>query len=186
MPLAITLWANLGKHSGASPTELLKAWNERKDIKDCMDRSIKLSIDSNTMNANPDASTLLAILSAVPGGVRLDLLQWLVPSVSNIFETVVMLTQLALAEQRSLTLHVQPVICHYMLRHHLLDPALLKTVHNTFYHFVLERKLDPGHLDFNKHVQDMASEEANIQAILMEPALEAMVSFSWYQFWTRP
>ena len=99
---------------------------------------------------------------------------------------MVTLTQLALAEQRSLTLHVQPVICHYMLRHHLLDLALLKTVHNTFYHFVLKRKSDPGHPDFNKHVQDMASEEANIQAILMEPALEAMVSFSWYQFWTRP
>jgi tetratricopeptide (TPR) repeat protein len=193
MPLVITLLAQLGRDSGDLPAQLLQVWNKGTDI---ADSAIDLSIKSNRMGANPDARTLLAILSCVPGGVQRDMVDRLAPSISNKSEALATLARLALAEHRSCTrsYHVQPVIRSYMLRNYPLNPALRGHVCNAFYHFVLERRSDPGHKNFYIHTQDISREEENIQAILMEPseegysedALKAMVSFSWYQFWTRP
>ena len=72
MPFAVTLMANLGAENRSSAKDLLDSWSGTKilsnDPEQSMDQSIRLSVESDLVKRNPDASLLLAILSLLPAG----------------------------------------------------------------------------------------------------------------------
>jgi hypothetical protein len=84
MPFAVTLMANLGMEGKSTARELLGAWLESgPDIlsdnlkpEHSMNRSISLSVESDLVKRNPNAITLLAILSLLPAGTTKENLRW--------------------------------------------------------------------------------------------------------------
>ena len=204
MPLAVTLMAKLGKNSGFMPTALLTTWrNKRTDMlhrgsdpKISVNVSIALSINSPLMEADRDAITLLAILCMLPAGAQSSRLDQLAPTISNIPGALATLTQSSLAEHRTATrsIHVLPLIRSYMLVRHPLQETIRKDVHEAFYRLLSAHKSEPGDSNFIEDTKVLAIEETNIQAVLMdatqygsdEAALDALLAFSWYQYWARP
>jgi len=77
MPFAVTLMANLGAESRASAKDLLDSWSKSgtkilsNDPEQSMDQSIRLSVESDLVQRNPDAVLLLATLSLLPAGTAM-------------------------------------------------------------------------------------------------------------------
>ncbi|TDL15775.1 hypothetical protein BD410DRAFT_777771 [Rickenella mellea] len=204
MPLTITLMSKLGRNSSFMPTTLLNTWrikhtdmlHRRPDPKNSVSFSIQLSLNSPLVKADPDAVTLLFILSMLPGGAQSNFLHQLAPSISNIPGAIVTLTQSSLAERRvaARSVHVIPLIRSYMLDHHPLPDAIRKDVHEAYYQLISSRKSEPGEPKFTEYTQAISIEETNIRAVLMDAtrngsddaSLDALLSLSWYQCWTRP
>jgi tetratricopeptide (TPR) repeat protein len=204
MPLAITLMARLGKNSGDKPGILLENWNKDSSIdllddgldsKTSISISIRLSLDSHLMKNNPNAITLLSILSMLPGGAQRSFLTKMAPSF-NVPRALACLSQSSLSDQRRSTnsIHVQPVIRRYVQRHHPLPSDMRRDVYKAFCQFVKDHTSEPGNPKFETDAEALANEEANIQAVLLEAAqqdnndavMEALLAFSWYQHWVRP
>ena len=211
MPLAITLMATVGVNTEAMPAQLLENWNDPRiradllaDGSESIDISVQLSIKNPHMQANPDALTLLTILSMLPGGARQELLPLLAPSIANYLPALATLTKSALAEIRSKpsntqlntgSIHIQPVIAAYVLKHYPLTPDVREDVYKFFYNFIHDHKSEPGDSKFVDDIRALSNEETNIQAILFaaaeskesaEEALNVLISFSWYHYWTTP
>ena len=89
MPFAITLMARLAKEGQSTAKELILAWSKNgpdilpKHHEQNMNRSIRLSIDSNLMKQNPQALLLLNILSCLPAGTTKAALRWWVPALDS-------------------------------------------------------------------------------------------------------
>ena len=89
MPFAVTLMANLGMEGKSTAKELLEAWFESgPDIlsgnsEQSMNRSICLSVESDLVKRNPNALTLLAILSLLPAGTTKENLRWWAPALKK-------------------------------------------------------------------------------------------------------
>jgi hypothetical protein len=74
IPLAITLTAASSGRLGSSPDDLLREWGKvgtammSGNEKQSMDKTIGLSMERKAVKSNPQALTLLAILSMLPAG----------------------------------------------------------------------------------------------------------------------
>jgi hypothetical protein len=74
MPFAVTLIAKLGVEGQSTAKDLLDAWLKSgphifsDDLEQSMNRSIRLSVESDLVKRNPNAVTLLAILSLATSG----------------------------------------------------------------------------------------------------------------------
>ncbi|KAF9466844.1 hypothetical protein BDZ94DRAFT_1305721 [Collybia nuda] len=204
MPLAITLMAQLGKKSGSTPSDLLQTWHEENirtnmldggaDAKRSINVSIALSVHSTPMQAKPDAFTLLATLSMFPAGTQYKNIARWVPTILDVPGTLAALTDTSLADQRARTVYVLPVIRSYML-HPLRFPDTVKAVvRDSICRFMSDHKSEPGDPTFTTDAQELANEETNIQAILLDVikqgfhsnAVDALLIYCWYQHWTRP
>jgi tetratricopeptide (TPR) repeat protein len=204
VPLAITLMATLGTASGFMPTDLLETWKHEGtnmlshslDPNRSMNRSIGLSVNSPLMKAYPHALSVLTTLAMLPGGADRTLLVQIFPLSTNIAGAVAAITQSALAEDRPATgsIHVHSLIRTYMLTYHPLDDETRGLVHQAFYQILSEHTSKPGDAKFSEDVRALATHESNIYTILLDAArnggnqvvLDALLSFSWYQCWTRP
>ncbi|EJD36521.1 hypothetical protein AURDEDRAFT_174388 [Auricularia subglabra TFB-10046 SS5] len=142
VPLAVVLMANLAQYE--APAVLLTRWNElrtqmlTRDDGDhrhsSLDASIRLSLLSPRMTAQPDAARLLSLLALLPDGVfDSDLLQWasVINAPSRALSTLI---QNALAyrtaEQR---VQVLPPIRAYMQTHHPPNQRLLRGLYNHYF-----------------------------------------------------
>jgi len=104
MPFAVTLMTKLGVESRSTAKDLLDAWSESgPDIlsnnpEESMNRSICLSVESDLVKRNPNATFLLAILSLLPAGTTKENLRWWAPGLktSMIPSAIVTLSQAAL------------------------------------------------------------------------------------------
>ena len=82
MPFAVTLMARLGVESQTSAKDLLDAWSEfgpdilSNDPEQSMNRSLRLSVESDLVKRNPNAILLLAILSLLPAGTTKENMRW--------------------------------------------------------------------------------------------------------------
>ena len=211
MPFAVTLMAKLGVESQSSAKDLLDAWSESgPDIlsnnpEQSMNRSIRLSVESDLVKRDPNAILLLAILSLLPAGTTRENLQWWAPELkmSMIPSAIATLSQAALLvdnkrkNSASRILFVVPVVQSFMQQQNRIAQEVRKQVHSLCCEYVLKhacRIEDPTFADKSKA---LAAEDTNIQSILFgSPAspitfpshrtMEALISFNWYRCDTKP
>ncbi|KAJ6497382.1 hypothetical protein C8R45DRAFT_1129052, partial [Mycena sanguinolenta] len=90
---------------------------------------------------------------------------------------------------------VRPTIQSYMSQQNCIPAEVCAQVHDACYRFVLHHKSIPDDHKFKADLETLASEETNIQGLLMEiavdsvprpHAVDALITFSFYQSWTKP
>ena len=95
MPFAVTLMAKLAVESLLSAKDLLDAWSESgtkilsNNPEQSMDQSIRLSVESDLVQRNPDAIILLAILSLLPAGTTNENLRWWAPEIKSMIPSAI-------------------------------------------------------------------------------------------------
>ncbi|KAJ7603245.1 hypothetical protein DFH06DRAFT_1394169 [Mycena polygramma] len=197
-PLAITLVAVDGKRSQASPADLFREWKTAgTDMISDMDRTISLSVDR--IKSNVAALTLLTILSLLPAGTTGSNLRWWAATVKSHSAAVTALHSTALIEQTggnlgSSHISVRTTVQAYMAQQERIPAHVKQEVHDACHAFVVSHTSDPDDERFKNDLAALASEEANIQSLLMQisaedlrpKALEALVVFSLYQLRTKP
>ncbi|KAJ7801705.1 hypothetical protein B0H14DRAFT_2615049 [Mycena olivaceomarginata] len=181
IPLAITLTAASSGRLGSSPDDLLREWGKAGTAmmsgneKQSMDKTIGLSMEREAVKSNPQALTLLAILSMLPAGI-----------IGNHLD--------CRRAFRDFSHLVRPTIQAYMAHQDHIPAKVREQVHDTCYKFVLEHKSIPDDYKFKDDLTVLAGEETNIQGILMEVdanalrpnAVDALIPFSSYQTYTKP
>ncbi|KAJ7481576.1 hypothetical protein FB451DRAFT_1030272 [Mycena latifolia] len=201
IPLAITLMAADGKRSRASPDDLLEEWRKAgTGMISRMDRTISLSVHREVVTSNPAALTLLAILSILPAGTTVNNLRWWAPALTSRSAAIESLRTAALIEQedgtefRTSHIFVRPTVQAYMAQSNCIPEDIRQQVHKACYKYVLDHKSIPDDSKFKADLEALASEETNIQGLLMQidarnlhrNALDALITFSLYQFATKP
>ena len=211
MPFAVTLMAKLGVEGQSTAKELLDAWSESgPDIlsngpEQSMNRSIGLSVESNLVKRNPDATTLLTILSLLPAGTTKEKLHWWAPALktSMIPSAIASLSQAALLVENkrensaSPILFVVPVVQSFMQQHGRTAEEVRKQVHSSCCEYVLAHACRFDDLTFPKKSEALAAEETNIQSILFsslssqptvpfDRTMKALVAFTWHRCDTKP
>ncbi|KAK7029898.1 hypothetical protein R3P38DRAFT_2775341 [Favolaschia claudopus] len=206
MPLAITLAAASGGRLRVSPAELLRDWRTagigilsgHETLS--MDETIRVSMERGVVQSNPDALTLLAILSMLPAGTTGDNLRWWAPFIASSPKTAVQtLRAAALVEQDDVPfpparIFVRPTIQSYMSQQNRIPPEIRDQVHDACYKFVLDHRSIPDDHKFKEDLAALATEGTNIQGLLMDMdvqnlcpnALDALLTFGFYQSWTKP
>ena len=214
MPYAVTLLAKQSAKlkSGLSPDVLLEEWQKlgpdslSGELKNRMNTSIELSVESRSISEDPNAQTLLAILSQLPNGTTSKHLKWWASGVNNPYGAIATLSDAALITQRqegdASIYSVLPVVQSYLNhRSQYNSPRTWSLVIAACCRFVLDHKSSPGDNDFNSHQDALAAEQTNILSIflavtdssLSEPGcpieesliFDAMLAFCWFQFWKK-
>ena len=211
MPFAVTLMAKLGMEGQSTAKELLDAWYESgpdilsNDPEQSMNRSICLSVESDLVKRNPDATTLLTILSLLPAGTTKENLHWWAPALktSMIPPAIAGLSQAALLVENkrensaSPVLFVVPVVQSFMQQHDRIAKEVRKQVHSSCCEYVLAHACRVDDLTFPKNSKVLAAEDTNIQSILFgsptsqytvpfDRTMETLIAFGWHRCDTQP
>jgi len=210
MPFAVTLMAKLAREGKSTAKELLDAWQESgPDIlsdmpEESMNRSISLSVESDLVKRNPNAITLLAILSLLPAGTTKQNLHWwaqdsglktaMIPSAIATLSKAALLVENKQQNSDSPVLFVVPVVQSFMQQHGRIEETIRKQIQVSCCQYVLDhtcRYADPG---FPVNSKALAAEDPNIQSIFLglpdslpsDRTIEALIAFSWYRSDTKP
>ena len=210
MPFAVTIMANLGAESRSRAKDLLVSWSKSgtdilsNDPEQSMDRSIRLSVESDLVKRNPNAVLLLAILSLLPAGTTRENLCWWAPEIESMIPSAIAaLSQAALlVENRrdnsaSPVLFVVPVVQSFMQQQNRISQEVRKQVHLSCCEYVLTHACRPSDLAFADKSKTLAAEDTNIQSILFSlpptqltvpsnRTMEALIAFNWYRCDTKP
>ena len=212
MPFAVTLMAKLGMESQSSAKDLFEAWSESgpdilsNDPEQSMDRSIRLSVDSEVVKRNPNAILLLAILSLLPAGTTKENLHWWAPAlkISMIPSAIATLSQAALLvvnkreNSASPVLFVVPVVQSFMQQQNRIAQEVRKQLHLSCCEYVLAHACRIDDPIFSDKSKALAAEDTNIQSILFDSSpsqltspshrtMEAFIAFfNWYRCDTKP
>ncbi|KAK7029846.1 hypothetical protein R3P38DRAFT_2524387 [Favolaschia claudopus] len=205
LPLAITLTAACGGRLKASPADLLRDWriagigimSGHETLS--MDETIRVSIERGVVRSNPEALTLLAILSMLPAGTTGNNLRWWAPSFTSPSPALQTLRTAALIEQdegafSTARIFIRPTIQSYMSQQNRISTEIRDLVYDACFKFVLDHKSIPDDRKFKDDLEALATEETNIQRLLMDVdvhnlqsnAIDALIAFGFYQSWTRP
>jgi len=210
MPFAVTLMAKLGIEGMSTAKVLLDAWHKSgPDIlsdnpEESMNRSIGLSVESDLIKRNPNAYTLLSILSLLPAGTTTKNLRWWAPDslllASMIPSAIATLSKAALLIEHKRensdapVLFVVPVVQSFMWQHDRIEEKVRNQIQSSCCQYVLDhacRYDDPMFPDKSKA---LAAEDTNIQSILFgsphtipsNKIIEALIAFSWHRSDTKP
>jgi tetratricopeptide (TPR) repeat protein len=209
MPFAVTLMAKLGMEGRSTAKELLDAWHESgpdilsDNTEESMNRSISLSVDSDPVKRNPNAITLLAILSLLPAGTTKQNLRWWADSVlktSMIPAAIATLSKAALlVENRrqnsgSSVFSVVPVVQSFMQQHNRIEERTRKQMHSSCCQYVRDHACRYNEPTFPDKSKAIAAEDTNIQSIFFgspytipsDRTVEAFIAFSWHRGDTKP
>jgi tetratricopeptide (TPR) repeat protein len=210
MPFAVTLVAKLGVEGHSTAKDLLEDWLESgpdifSDPEQSMNHSIRLSVESDLMKRNPNAITLLAILSLLPAGTTKENLRWWAPGLktSMISSAMATLSQVALLVENtrensaSPVLFVVPVVQSFMQQQDRIAEKIRKQIRLSCCEFVLAYACRFDDLTFPNKSKALAAEDTNIQSILFssptlphtvpsDRTMEALIVFGWHRCDTRP
>jgi tetratricopeptide (TPR) repeat protein len=210
MPFAVTLMAKLGVEGRSTAKDLLEDWLESgpdifSDPEQSMNRSICLSVESDLVKRNPNAITLLAILSLLPAGTTKENLHWWAPALktSMIPSAMATLSQAGLLVENkrensaSPVLFVVPVVQSFMQQQDRIAEGIRKQIHSSCCEFVQAHACRVDDLTFPKKSKALAAEDTNIQSILFssptsphtvpsDRAMEAYIAFGWHRCDTKP
>ncbi|KAG8979277.1 hypothetical protein FRB94_012088 [Tulasnella sp. JGI-2019a] len=198
MPLAVTLMAKVGSEGGETPKELLKRWRlrgteviheEGGDRLTSVNLSIQVSLRSNIMVKNPDALRVLSVLAVLPGGIRNDIIQELVPDVPDPARArwVLLRTSLVYTRTETSSFHVLSPIRSYVAHHHPPVPELWRGLHRFCFTYIEQHNLTTW--DCAATARAIAVEAVNLEAILShalrhdpsEAAITAALRLTNYQ-----
>ena len=205
VPLAVVLMAHVGQ-KGDSPKQLLKWWKEEHtsflsyhmqnpSCLSSIEVSIRVSLQSHSMAANPEALQLLSLISLLPAGVLNGQLPAMVPSLSRPNEASNVLRGTALAYyNKKGTLHVLSPIWSYMLVCHPPSKAMVK--HLEYYYCKLAKlgSSEPGNQDYKVASQTLQKVEGNMEAVLMQALtyhpdchiIQGGLDFTRFLYWIKP
>ncbi|KDR71106.1 hypothetical protein GALMADRAFT_75476 [Galerina marginata CBS 339.88] len=187
MPFAVTLMANLAEDGQSTAKDLLAAWSESgpdllsDNPEQSMNRSIRLSVDSDLVQQNPNAVLLLGILSLLPAGTTKENLRWWAPSLT----TATILSATATLSKAGLL-------------HNQIEDDLRKQIYLACCQFVLDHACRYNEPTFSENSKVLAAEDTNIQSILFfvsstllhqllsDKTVEALIAFCWYRDDTKP
>ena len=213
MPFAVTLMAKLAVESQSSAKELLDEWSKSgpdilsNDPEQNMNRSIRLSVESDLVKRNPNAILLLAILSLLPAGTTKENLHWWAPELKMIPSAIATLSQAALLVENkrenlsSPVLFVVPVVQSFMQQQNRIAQKVWRQVHLSCCKYVLAHACRFDDPTFPYKSKVLAAEDTNIQSILFDSpssqpqltfkseshrTMEAFISFNWYRYDTKP
>jgi len=210
MPFAVTLMAKLGVEGRSTAKDLLEGWLESgpdifSDPEQNMNRSIRLSVESDLVRRNPNAVTLLAILSLLPAGTTKENLRWWAPELktSMIPSAMATLSQAALLVENkrensvSPVLFVVPVVQSFMQQQDRIAEKIRKQIRSSCCQYILAHACRFDDLTFPKKSKSIAAEDTNIQSILFssptsphtvpsDRTMEALISFGWHRCDTKP
>ncbi|KAF8181722.1 hypothetical protein K438DRAFT_1976012 [Mycena galopus ATCC 62051] len=195
--------AALGGRLGATPADLLHQWDETgtgmisRGATDNMDRTIRFSMQRGVMESDPEALTLLAILSMLPAGTTGQNLHWWAPNLELHCDTLLTAALIELGDGplESSTIFVLPTIQAYMAHGDRIPPEVREQVYAACYKFVLgHNAMDPDNPRFKADITALKSEQANIKDLLMQTdaramrpnALDALIVFARFQSRTTP
>ncbi|KAG9036458.1 hypothetical protein FRB95_008756 [Tulasnella sp. JGI-2019a] len=206
MPLAVTLMARAGSE-GEMPSELLVRWKAEgtdvihqpgADRRTSVPLSIELSLHSNVMKNDPDATRLLSVLSFLPGGAKTAIIPNLVPSLSHPSKARASLLKAALIYLRSddNSLHVLSPIRSYINHQYPITPEQRGSVSDFYIDYIQQHWSYPGDPSFLKHCEALIVEETNLETVLLSaisdtehpsPAtMEAVLAYATHQYRTHP
>lgn len=157
--------------------------------------SIQLSIESNLMKSDPDALTLLSIIALFPAGGNVSLLPKLAPSISNLVRAKKALLAATLTHfvDNQRTLQLLSPVRSYVLKNIPPTDDIRHTVHEAYIQFFRQHDLNVNNPNYRTTIETLSTHETNLEAIFREAVqdgsrstIEAAISFSWYQCWTRP
>ncbi|KAG8960785.1 hypothetical protein FRC03_006147, partial [Tulasnella sp. 419] len=206
MPLAITLMAKLAS-GGETVQQLLSQWRTERtrlldqaggDRRTSIEVSIKLSLDSQAVKANKDAITLLGVFAMLPGGAAFGRLGDLCPSVPNWSAALRVLLGAALAQYSADKSFIQVLspIRSYITLHHPLKGTALQDLRFSYYELAKKGALRPGDSDFLANVDELSTEEPNMDVILLDAlhnkegdksrVIQASLDYSNYLYLTQP
>ena len=210
MPFAVTLMAKLGVEGRSTAKDLLEDWLESgpdifSDPEQSMNRSIRLSVESDLVKRNPNAITLLAILSLLPAGTTKENLRWWAPTLktSMIPSAIATLSQAALLVENkrehstSPVLFVVPVVQSFMQQQDRIPEEIRKHIRSSCCEYVLAHAGRFDDLTFPETSKALAAEDTNIQSILFslptsphtfpsDRTMEALIAFGWHRCDTKP
>ena len=212
MPFAVTLMAKLGVEGQSSAKDLLDAWLKsgpdifsEDDLEQSMNRSVRLSVESALVKRNPNAITLLAILSLLPAGTTKENLRWWAPALetSMIPSAMATLSQAALLVENkrensaSPVLFVIPVVQSFMQQQDRIAEEIRSQIRSSCCEFVLAHACRFDDLSFPKNSRVLAAEDNNIQSILFssptsphtvpsDRVMKALIAFDWHRCDTKP
>jgi len=211
MPFAVTLMAKLGVEGQSTAKDLMDAWLKSgpdifsDDLEQSMNRSICLSVESALVKRNPNAITLLTILSLLPAGTTKENLHWWAPALetSMIPSAIATLSQVALLVENtrensaSPVLFVVPVVQSFMQQQDRIAEEVRKQIHSSCCEYVLAHACRFDDLTFPKKSKALAAEDTNIQSILFssptsphtvpsDRIMEALIAFDWHRCDTKP
>jgi len=208
MPFAVTLMAKLGVEGHSTAKDLLDAWSESgpdilsDDPEQSMNCSIRLSVESDLVKRNPNATILLTILSLLPAGTIKENLHWWAPTLktSMIPSAIATLSQAALLVENtrensaSPILFVVPVVQSFMQQQGRIAEEIRKQISSSCCEFILAHACRVDDLTFPMKSKALAAEDTNIQSILFtsqhtipsDRTMEALIAFGWHRCDTKP
>jgi hypothetical protein len=170
-----------------------------------MNRSIGLSVESNLVKRNPDATILLTILSLLPAGTTKENLHWWAPALktSMIPSAIANLSQAALLVENtrensvSPILFVVPVVQSFMQQQDRIAEKIRNQIRLSCCEYVIAHACRFDDPTFPTNSKALAAEETNIQSILFaspsfqltipsDKLMEALIAFNWYRCDTKP
>ncbi|KIM42785.1 hypothetical protein M413DRAFT_444444 [Hebeloma cylindrosporum] len=209
MPFAVKLVANLGLDSKWNAKRSLEEWLtlgpdlfDLNEAEENMNRSIRPSVESNLVKRNPNALTLLAILSLLPAGTSEQNLSLWAPALT-IGSAIATLSQAALLVEKkrensvSPVLFVVPVVQSFMQQKNRIAEEVRTQIHLSCCEYILSHACRVHDPTFPQKWKALAAEDTNIQSILFSSptpqrnvpshrTLEALVAFSWHRCDTKP
>ncbi|EAU85741.1 hypothetical protein CC1G_04958 [Coprinopsis cinerea okayama7 len=214
MPYAVTLLAKQAAKSFMTPDKLLEAWRKNGaksltgELRDKINNSIEFSINSRTVQDDPDAQKLLSIIGKLPSGTTFDHLEdWWGKDIENLPGAIATLSDTALITVRNQdtdtpTFHVLPVVQSYLRTHESYNSLNSRRLAlKACCRFVLDHRSRPGDRNYKAHLQELDIEKNNILSILLGTTIEtvsstgeesdlplvldAIIAFGWYQLWTK-
>ncbi|KAJ7584807.1 hypothetical protein C8J56DRAFT_1088585 [Mycena floridula] len=204
MALAVKLMARHGKNTGYTVKQLISSYkvtgtamlrrSKGSDPQNSVAVSICMSLESSLVKDEPDASRLLNIIAMLPSGTTIDMLQqYWAPNLQNLDSVLEPLLEASLLECQSDTYFVIPVIRSYLLHPSRLPSDICNSMVDLACNFLQQHRVtEPGGPSFQDDMKVRASEEINLQSILLNTSesnpkvIEALRILAAHQLRVRP
>ena len=195
VPLAVVIMASLAQ-LGETPQKLIGRFRKEgssllhqgDDRLHSIDCSVLISITSPPMKSNPEALTLLQILSMLPGGASINRLSDIAPDVQNPEAALVTLKRVSLVyvTPDDIVRVLSPISSYIIHNHPLVNPHR-QHLYESYYRLAKKCSCS-GTTGFVQIKLEMANEEANMDAILLHAlehdqsrdAVEASKYYTWF------
>ena len=195
VPLAVVIMASLAQ-LGETPQKLVERYRKEgiallhqgDDRLHSINVSVHLSIASPPMKMNPEALTLLQILSMLPGGARTTRLSDIAPALNSPDAALATLkrTSLVYVTPNDIVRVLSP-ISSYVIHNHPLNDPHLRHLYDSYYRLA-ERSNCLGTPALVQMKLEMAGEEANMDAVVLHAlkddhsreAVKASENYTWF------
>lgn len=174
IPLAVNVLAHLAQ--ATSPELLWKEWNEkftglvqrgRSHKLSSLEYSIQLSLDSKRMRDNPSAKELLGVLSVLPDGIHMDLLDGFRDVLDvDILSGLRVLQQCSLIEATPERYQSHSIIRHFCFSQSLLLPKHEELLNDHYLALAIMNRYQAGSHEYAQMVLEANNTRATLFRLL--------------------